>query len=104
MKAAVALAFLLVLAPLATQRARAQDDGYYGDEAAADVDQGLPDDYEGALAPYGAWTDSDQYGEVWQPGVSVGWAPYVDGSWASTPYGWTWVSDEPWAWTFHYGR
>ena len=79
MKAALALAFLLVLAPLAPQPARAQDDGYHDDQAAADVDQGLPDDYEGALAPYGAWTDSDQYGEVWQPTVSVGWAPYVDG-------------------------
>ena len=104
MKTAAALAFLLVLASLTTAPARAQDYGYYDDGAAADVDQGLPDDYAGALAPYGTWTESDQYGEVWQPGVSVGWAPYVDGSWASTPYGWTWVSDEPWAWTFHYGR
>ena len=30
--------------------------------------------------------------------------PYVDGSWDWTGDGWTWDSDEPWAWTLHYGR
>jgi len=31
--------------------------------------------------------------------VAVGWSPYVYGRWAwISPYGWTWVSYEPWGW------
>ena len=104
----VLLATLLVVAPLAATagRARAQDDDerYYEESAAPEEPESLPDDYGDALAPYGSWVDDDQYGWAWQPAVSIGWAPYVDGHWAWTPYGWTWVSAEPWAWTFHYGR
>jgi len=93
------LAVLVVALPLRAGSARAEDDwndGGYGDEVAA------PD--PDTLAPYGTWLDDPQYGRVWRPGVAVGWQPYVDGHWTWTPYGWTWVSAEPWAWTFHYGR
>jgi hypothetical protein len=37
--------------------------------------------------------------------VSVGWSPYTQGRWSYTPFGWTWVSYEPWGWApYHYGR
>src|SRR6185369_7970579 len=63
-----------------------------------------PDEYRQDLGQYGAWSDVPDYGVVWQPTYSPGWQPYVDGYWAWTSYGWTWVSSEPWAWTLHYGR
>jgi hypothetical protein len=88
------LASLLVVLALAGA-AGAQD--YYDD--APD-----PDDYESALEPHGGWYDVPTYGRVWQPRVVGGWSPYTDGRWVWTAYGWTWVSIEPWAWTFHYGR
>jgi hypothetical protein len=75
--------------------AHAQDEYGYADEGAPDLE---------TLAPYGTWQDDPRYGHVWQPAVGIGWAPYVDGYWTWTPYGWTWVSSEPWSWTFHYGR
>lgn len=59
-------------------------------------------DYEASLEPYGTWTDSGDHGEVWRPAVDAAWRPYVDGEWVWSPYGSTWVSYEPWAWTFHY--
>lgn len=63
-----------------------------------------PDQYEGALRPYGSWQADSPYGRFWRPGVPSGWQPYADGQWVWTSYGWTWVSYEPWSWTFHYGR
>ena len=58
------------------------------------------------LSAYGQWTQLDGYGTAWQPNISdPDWAPYSEGHWAYTDYGWTWVSDEPWGWaTYHYGR
>ena len=46
------------------------------------------------------------YGQVWTPYATAGWAPYRDGRWVWEPfYGWTWVSYEPWGWApYHYGR
>src|SRR5262249_14174748 len=46
------------------------------------------------------------YGPVWIPQVSPGWAPYRYGHWAYVePWGWTWIDDAPWGFTpFHYGR
>ena len=54
----------------------------------------------------GTWVNSPDYGEVWEPAVGPGWAPYQDGQWVWEPYyGWTWVSYEPWGWApYHYGR
>ena len=56
------------------------------------------------LTPYGRWVVAGSYGNVWVPHVAVGWAPYVDGQWVYTDYGWTWVSSDPWGGVpCHYG-
>ena len=127
--ARLVLALILALGVVApgTHAAHAQDDEGYQDAPGYQDDPAYPDDqgddgggydqaqyagdpapdpagYGPALAPYGSWVDDGRYGQVWEPTVSVGWAPYTDGSWAWTPAGWTWVSSEPWSWTFHYGR
>ena len=60
-----------------------------------------------SLTPYGAWLETPDYGYVWQPAAvrAVGWRPYLDGSWACTNHGWTWISNEPFGWAcYHYGR
>jgi hypothetical protein len=63
------------------------------------------------LDVYGDWVSTSDYGYVWRPHVTVinnynNWAPYRYGSWRwVSPYGWTWVGDEPWGWApYHYGR
>ncbi len=58
------------------------------------------------LDAYGRWVTVPDYGPVWSPVVSVGWAPYRSGRWVWEPgWGWTWVSYEPWGWApYHYGR
>ena len=59
------------------------------------------------LDEYGTWRDVPEYGNVWVPSyVDVGWAPYRYGHWIwVSPWGWTWVEDEPWGYApFHYGR
>jgi hypothetical protein len=95
-------AIVLAVTALVPVTAPAQDDDGYSEEPAAGEE--APEDYDEALAPYGSWVDDPDYGRAWQPAVTIGWAPYVDGYWAETPYGWTWVAAEPWGWTFHYGR
>ena len=54
----------------------------------------------------GRWTQDPTYGQVWQPNVGPGWAPYQNGQWVwEDYYGWTWVSYDPWGWApYHYGR
>jgi hypothetical protein len=58
------------------------------------------------LNRYGSWQQTPNYGPVWIPQVSAGWAPYRNGHWAYVePWGWTWIDDAPWGFTpFHYGR
>ena len=59
------------------------------------------------LDEYGGWRAVPEYGNVWFPHtVVVGWAPYRYGHWVwISPWGWTWVDDEPWGFApFHYGR
>ena len=59
------------------------------------------------LDEYGRWRYEPTYGYVWTPvGVPSGWAPYRYGHWVYiSPWGWTWVEDEPWGFApFHYGR
>jgi hypothetical protein len=63
------------------------------------------------LNDYGEWIYSRTYGYVWRPfGSAVqgyaDWSPYRYGHWRwLSPYGWTWINDEPWGWaTYHYGR
>jgi FecR protein len=54
----------------------------------------------------GNWVDTPDYGQVWQPTVAAGWAPYSCGRWVWADwYGWTWVDCASWGWApFHYGR
>jgi len=55
----------------------------------------------------GRWQNIPTYGWVWTPTVvAAGWAPYRVGQWIwQDPWGWTWVSAEPWGWApYHYGR
>ena len=59
------------------------------------------------LDQYGRWDNLPDYGRAWSPAsVSVDWAPYRAGRWMwQDPWGWTWVSSEPWGWApYHYGR
>ena len=73
-------------------------------QASVRVDIGF---FYDALAPYGTWFESPQYGWVWSPdAIGVSWRPYTDGHWAyANEYGWTWASSDPWGWaTDHYGR
>ena len=56
---------------------------------------------------YGRWQVVPTYGAIWVPNaVPAGWAPYRFGHWVwISPWGWTWVDDEPWGFApFHYGR
>jgi len=56
------------------------------------------------LVPYGRWVGVGSYGSCFVPRVAAGWAPYVDGQWVYTDYGWTWVSNDPFGDVpFHYG-
>jgi hypothetical protein len=66
------------------------------------------EDFGEALAPYGEWFTTEDYGEVWQPSMAnnnSGWAPYTNGGWHSTELGWHFTSSDPWGWAcYHYGR
>ncbi len=59
-----------------------------------------------SLEPYGEWIQLEPDYYAWHPmRVARGWRPYFYGEWESTPDGWYWASDEPWAWAvYHYGR
>jgi hypothetical protein len=105
------VALLLVFAAATVS---AQEQFYYLGNPEEDAPQGSPTDepeqapqpeeYEGALQPYGTWQDAPTYGRFWMPSVAAGWQPFVDGRWVWTTHGWTWLSSEPWSWTFHFGR
>lgn len=75
---------------------------HIGPSGGATVDLGF---FYDDLAPYGYWVDRPAYGWSWAPrNVAPTWRPYMDGSWALTDRGWTWISDEPFGWaTYHYG-
>jgi hypothetical protein len=61
--------------------------------------------YAADFDSHGSWHVEIGIGYVWRPRVAVGWAPYVDGRWVWTAWGWTWVPYERWGWApFHYGR
>ena len=58
------------------------------------------------LSPYGTWIELDAGVYCWRPTIlSIGWAPYVQGRWEWTSYGWYWDSYEPFGYiVYHYGR
>jgi hypothetical protein len=58
------------------------------------------------LDGHGRWVSTPEYGSVWVPYSSEGWAPYRNGRWTWVDYyGWNWVSYDPWGWApYHYGR
>ena len=58
------------------------------------------------LDAYGVWIQSGDFGAVWKPKVTAGWAPFRYGKWAwYDSLGYTWISDDPWGWLpYHYGR
>ena len=67
------------------------------------------DDFYGSdsLNSNGKWVNVEKWGKCWQPtNVQSGWCPYTNGNFQqSDNCGWTFVSDEPWAWAcYHYGR
>lgn len=63
------------------------------------------DEYAGELDGYGDWVYQEPVGYVYVPRVAWDWAPYTNGRWVYTLYGWTWVASEPWGFvTTHYGR
>ena len=60
-----------------------------------------------SLNKHGRWLKLDKLGASWQPtNVPSGWCPYTNGSFQySEDCGWTFISQEPWAWAcYHYGR
>ena len=101
---------------LAEQR-RVEEKRRSADKAAADdaarnaskqarAEQTIEFFYE-ALDPHGDWIEVERYGYCWRPAAARDsrWRPYLDGHWAWTEYGWTWISSEPFGWaTYHYGR
>lgn len=53
----------------------------------------------------GRWVADAEYGNVWSPYATAGWAPYRNGRWVWLDYyGWSWVSYDSWGWApYHYG-
>ena len=66
------------------------------------------EDFREPLEHYGEWFETENYGPVWQPAdqyISEDWAPYTNGSWGYSDYGWSWESGDPFGWACdHYGR
>ena len=57
------------------------------------------------LDGHGRWAHDHDHGWIWYPAVAAAWSPYHHGRWAHTPFGYTWISYDPWGWApFHYGR
>jgi hypothetical protein len=106
------IALAAFAAPAAAQdaedrNAEDQDATAYAEPAPQDVRADAAA-FEGALAPYGQWAESAQFGRVWLPAAArdPNWQPYAAGQWLWTDeYGWYWKSDEEFGWiVYHYGR
>jgi hypothetical protein len=93
------------------------EDGQPADPYAAEASGGGGDEMgnvtdaqiDATLAPYGQWSESEEYGRVWRPDATVvgaSFTPYETcGSWVWTDYGWTYSCDWNWGWLpFHYGN
>jgi hypothetical protein len=90
-----------------------RDAAFAGRLRTANYDEYYDRDMYGAedLNNYGDWVHTNTYGYLWRPyGSSIrgyaNWSPYRYGQWRwLSPFGWTWINDEPWGWaTYHYGR
>ena len=59
-----------------------------------------------SLAPHGTWIEIGFGTPVWRPTmIRKSWAPYRQGQWIYTDYGWYWDSYEDFGYiTYHYGR
>ena len=63
------------------------DQGQGGDDSGASFDQ-----FYNGLSNDGQWVQTQDYGYAFQPNVQdPNWAPYTDGHWVYTAYGWTWA-------------
>jgi len=66
------------------------------------------EEFSEPLESYGDWYETDDYGPIWRPDetyVDNSWAPYTNGSWGYSNYGWNWESRDPFGWACdHYGR
>jgi hypothetical protein len=88
------------------EKSRAAAESAQRNADAAKTEQTLDFFYD-ALAPHGDWIEVADYGYAWRPRAvaELRWRPYLDGHWAWTEFGWTWISNEPFGWaTYHYGR
>jgi hypothetical protein len=59
------------------------------------------------LSSNGSWVFVSGFNTwCWRPHVAVGWRPFFNGEWVSSPSGaLIWASFEPWGWVpYHYGR
>ena len=65
-----------------------------------------PDQRSTELELAGNWMQTDDFGLVWKPKVSDGWAPFRTGEWRwYDELGYTWIGAEAWGWKpYHYGR
>lgn len=57
----------------------------------------LPDDIDGVdtLDRHGRWEHASDWGWVWVPRASLGWAPYRQGRWRRGADGWLWIDSAP---------
>jgi hypothetical protein len=83
--------------------------GYTNENQESDQVGVSSDDFYGSesLNAHGKWVKLSKWGTCWQPtDVQSGWCPYTNGNFKQCDdCGWTFVSDEPWAWAcYHYGR
>ncbi|MDD5261980.1 MAG: hypothetical protein PHD76_09055 [Methylacidiphilales bacterium] len=57
-----------------------------------------------ALKTQGTWEENKTTKFLYRPKVEKDWAPYRNGQWIYTDYGWTWKGADAGSWvTYHYG-
>jgi hypothetical protein len=99
----------LALVALTTSCAGAEFEAEAGDSTAHASGAVSVDLFRDALAPYGMWVQSADYGAVWVPSpaiVGADFIPYATGGrWEYSTAGWMFASSWDWGWApFHYGR
>jgi hypothetical protein len=75
-------------------------------EEPVDPEMGSIDTFHGALAPYGNWIRSAEYGLIWVPSralIGASFVPYSSrGSWRYTTAGWMFASDWDRGWAAYH--